>query len=258
LTFVLRSGRAAVGTEDRGRRWAGATHAMPTVLPHFGLPVRAARAYDRRTMGEGDRSVFAGHLRRLREAAGVTQEELAERAGLTAKGISALERGDRRRPYPATVRALADALDLSSDERTALIAAIPSRSVPEDRAVPAPPTTQSFSWPPETSPLVGREEEVDVLRDQLLQPDVRLVTIIGPGGVGKTRLATTVARSLIGDAAFADGVWFADLSAATTPTAAVSILSRTLKVTEGSATASLAGLEAFVAARRLLLVLDNL
>src|SRR3712207_152412 len=67
---------------------------------------------------------------RLRDAAGLTQEELAERAGLTAKGISDLERGRRRHPYPHTVRSLADALDLSEDEHTALVSSVPSRGGP--------------------------------------------------------------------------------------------------------------------------------
>ncbi|MBA2618373.1 MAG: helix-turn-helix transcriptional regulator, partial [Rubrobacter sp.] len=49
---------------------------------------------------------FGERLRRLREAAGFTQEELASRAGLTAKAVSALERGERKRPYPHTVRSL--------------------------------------------------------------------------------------------------------------------------------------------------------
>jgi transcriptional regulator with XRE-family HTH domain len=53
---------------------------------------------------------FGELLRRHREAAGLSQEELAERAGLTANSVSALERGERRRPHPQTVRALAEAL----------------------------------------------------------------------------------------------------------------------------------------------------
>ena len=60
---------------------------------------------------------FAVVLRRLRESRSLTQEELAERAGLTAKAIGALERGERRRPYPHTVRSLADGLSLDDDER---------------------------------------------------------------------------------------------------------------------------------------------
>ncbi len=60
---------------------------------------------------------FGMQLRRLREAAGLTQEELASRAGLSAVAVSVLERGKSRRPYPNTVRSLADALRLSEEER---------------------------------------------------------------------------------------------------------------------------------------------
>src|SRR6188508_2239782 len=63
---------------------------------------------------------FGEKLRSFRERIGLTQEELAERAGLSAQGISALERGLRRRPYLPTVRALAEALDLTTQERAAL------------------------------------------------------------------------------------------------------------------------------------------
>src|SRR3989337_978645 len=74
-------------------------------------------------------AAFGAILRELREAKGLTQEELAFRAGLTAKAVSALERGERKRPYPHTVRALADALELSGDKRFALLAAVPTRGV---------------------------------------------------------------------------------------------------------------------------------
>ena len=68
---------------------------------------------------------FGPRLRRFREAAGLTQEELASRANLSVKAISSLERGVRRRPYPHTLRSLAEALGLSEDERAALLAAVP-------------------------------------------------------------------------------------------------------------------------------------
>ncbi|HYQ32348.1 MAG TPA: helix-turn-helix transcriptional regulator, partial [Lapillicoccus sp.] len=70
-----------------------------------------------------DAGEFAARLRGLRDAAALTQEELAERAGLTANAIGALERGERRRPYPHTVRALADALALDEAQRAGLAAA---------------------------------------------------------------------------------------------------------------------------------------
>ncbi len=72
-------------------------------------------------------SYFGAELRRLREAAGLTQEELAFRAGLTPNAVSGLERGKTRRPYPNTVRSLADALGLSDGERASLLAAVPKR-----------------------------------------------------------------------------------------------------------------------------------
>src|ERR671916_3029432 len=102
---------------------------MPVL--HYG----ASRGVTAADTGAGGRRVaphqpqsFGERLRRFREAAGLTQEELAERAGLTAKGIGALERGDRRRPYQHTVRALAAALGLPDAERDALLAAARQRA----------------------------------------------------------------------------------------------------------------------------------
>ena len=98
-------------------------------------------------------------MRRLREAASLTQEELASRAGLTARGISDLERGERRRPYPHTVRSLAEALGLSEDERSSLLALVPRR----DAASATAPVTGSKPelMPAPPTPLVGLERELE-------------------------------------------------------------------------------------------------
>jgi transcriptional regulator with XRE-family HTH domain len=90
---------------------------------------------------------FETLLRRLREAAGLTQDELATRAGLTAKGISDLERGARRRPYPHTMRALAEALQLSDHDRAGLIEAVPRRGATIDPAGTAADPARSASRP---------------------------------------------------------------------------------------------------------------
>ena len=79
-------------------------------------------------MGADGASTLGTVLRALREGAGLSQEELAERAGLSPHAISALERGTRTRPYPHTLRSLATALDLSEDQRAGLLAAVPART----------------------------------------------------------------------------------------------------------------------------------
>jgi predicted ATPase/transcriptional regulator with XRE-family HTH domain len=141
-------------------------------------------------------SSFAVVLRRLREARSLTQEELAERSGLTAKAVGALERGERRRPYPHTVRSLAVGLGLDEAERGALVGSVPARNAvpPPPLAEPAPETAGSAATVPSApaTPFIGREPEVDRLCALLGDGTHRLVTVTGPGGVGKTRLALEV------------------------------------------------------------------
>ncbi len=139
---------------------------------------------------------FGARLRRLRERAGLSQEQLAERAGLSGNAIGALERGERRRPYPDTVRRLADALSLDEAQRAELVASIvrtPKGAAAHlgdesRKATPAAP-----ELPREPTPIIGREPEAEVVLHLLSRPDVRLLTLTGPGGVGKTRLALHVA-----------------------------------------------------------------
>jgi predicted ATPase/DNA-binding CsgD family transcriptional regulator/DNA-binding XRE family transcriptional regulator len=204
--------------------------------------------------GSGD---FGGRLRRHREAAGLSQEELAERAALTAKAISALERGERQHPYPQTLRALADALDLSDAERSALIASVPSRVRPQrsDEAMSAR-QEGALLLPAEPTPLLGRVDELRIIRDQLASPDVRLLTLLGPGGVGKTRLATATARALSGTGGGFDAVAFVDLSATRDSSLVLPTIARML-ASRAAWSDPLRAIAAFVDGRRVLLVLDN-
>jgi transcriptional regulator with XRE-family HTH domain len=101
-------------------------------------------------------ATFGARLRQMRESVGLTQEELAYRAGLTPNGVSALERGLRKRPYPHTVRSLADALGLSEEERSALVAAVPGRGKP-GATVDAPAGLPEVALPCPPTPLLGRE-----------------------------------------------------------------------------------------------------
>src|SRR5262245_5648040 len=142
-------------------------------------------------MKSGRPRSFGAQLKALRETAGFTQEELATIAGLSAHAISALERGERRRPHVETVRALSAALDLSGADRTALMASARSPAL-----TAAVDELGSVALPVELTTLVGRETDVQALRLWLADPAARLITLIGPGGVGKTRLALGVARAI--------------------------------------------------------------
>ena len=135
---------------------------------------------------------FGERLRRLREAAGLTQEELAERSGLTPNAIGMLERGLRRHPHPGTVRALTDALDLSGRQLEALIASVPRRGAAAQTPVTPPPILPDFPVPP--TPIIGREREREEIGGFLCSGEGRLVTLTDPGGVGKSRLALGLAR----------------------------------------------------------------
>jgi predicted ATPase/transcriptional regulator with XRE-family HTH domain len=138
----------------------------------------------------GPPGAFATQLKTLREAAGFTQEELATIAGLSVHAVSALERGERRRPHVDTVRALSAALDLNATTRDALLASArpaAQATVADDLNV--------LSLPVPVTPLLGREADLDTLNRWLVDPTARLITLVGPGGVGKTRLALELARN---------------------------------------------------------------
>ena len=139
---------------------------------------------------------FAAQLKALREAAGLTQEELATIADLSVHAVSALERGERRRPHVETVRALSAALDLPAAARDALVA---SARAPAHRA--AVDELSHASLPLAPTALLGREADMQILRHWLVDPAARLITLVGPGGVGKTRLAVEVTRTLVQDEA---------------------------------------------------------
>jgi len=143
-------------------------------------------------MKSGPPGAFAAQLKALREAKGFTQDELATIAGLSVHAISALERGQRRRPHVDTVRALSAALDLTGAAREALFA---SARAPVDEGTVAELT--AFRLPVSPTILVGRDDDLRMLRQWFADAGVRLVTITGPGGVGKTRLALELARAIV-------------------------------------------------------------
>jgi predicted ATPase/DNA-binding XRE family transcriptional regulator len=208
---------------------------------------------------------FGDLLRQHRQAAGLTQEELAEQANLSLRAISDLERGIKQHPRRQTLQLLAAALNLSPDERAQLERAggKPAPRVPasSSAARTAPtimgyrPTGLQRNLPLQITSFIGRERELRQLESLLWKAGIRLVTLTGPGGSGKTRLALQVAASLVDD--FADGVYFVNLAPVTTPELVPAAIAGALQVKELAGQPPLESVKEHLHQRSTLLILDN-
>lgn len=161
---------------------------------------------------------FGATVRRLRVAVGLTQAELAERAGISERTVSDLERGLRGAVYPATARQLAASLGVSGADLPAfLLEARGQTEGPTELSaeIGAVPGAHRARVPAPLTRMLGRESELAICLAMIRDPDMRLLTLVGPGGIGKTRLATEVATLVQAD--IPGGVYFVDLSAIDDP-----------------------------------------
>jgi predicted ATPase/DNA-binding XRE family transcriptional regulator len=160
-------------------------------------------------------SLFGDELRRLRRRSGLSQETLAARAGLSTEAVSLLERG-RRTPRLTTMRLLADGMSLPEGDRPAFFATV--NLFPD-----ASPTLPTFS-----DPTIGREGEIAALAELLGRDDCRLVTLFGPAGVGKTRIAVAYAGSAA--SSYPDGVHWLPIGGLDDPESVITAISGALGV----------------------------
>jgi predicted ATPase/DNA-binding XRE family transcriptional regulator len=188
---------------------------------------------------------FAGLLRQLRAEAGLTQEELAEAAGLSSRSVSDLERGIHRTAHKETARLLADALGLAEPDRALFGAAARGRA--------PSPRLEGHNLPAQLTRLLGRERELAELKELL--GEARLVTLTGTGGVGKTRLALALAAAVL--ERFPDGVWLADLSGIADPQLVASLVMEALGVRQSGDVPVIEALRYRLRTADLLLVLDS-
>jgi predicted ATPase/DNA-binding XRE family transcriptional regulator len=203
---------------------------------------------------------FGRWLRQRRRALDLTQDDLARQVGCAIITIQKLE-ADERRPSRQLAERLADKLRVAPDERAALISL--ARAEPYRDPAPAEvpesllqvPERPSANLPTPLTRLIGRKQDLAALRNALLRSETRLLTLLGPPGIGKTRLSLAVTRDI--QAAFSDAASFVALAPLGDPALVLPTLAQTLGITESAGQPLLETLKAALYSKRLLMVLDN-
>ncbi|GAO73816.1 ATP-binding protein [Meiothermus ruber] len=208
-------------------------------------------------MGFLETGSFGYWLKRRRKALDLTQTELARRARCATATIRKIE-ADERKPSPELAGLLANALEISPQERSTFFQAVHDvraverlmqgdfaqivRSAPNN--LPAPLTS-----------FINRVQDNAAVVALLTREDVRLLTLTGLPGIGKTRLGIHAAENLLEH--FPDGVWFVELAAVTEPALVLPAIMRVLEIAESGPQIPLRQLTSALQDKRVLLVLDN-
>ncbi|MCW5853759.1 MAG: tetratricopeptide repeat protein [Anaerolineae bacterium] len=208
---------------------------------------------------------FGAWLKRRRRSLDLTQDELADRSGCSVETVRKLE-AETLRPSKALAERLAEYLAIPAEQRDHFVRfargqadaeQLPS-SLPTVAPTPLPlppPVRPTVTPPTPPTPLIGREQQTRDVCDLLQQPYLRLLTLTGVGGVGKTRLALQVAAALADD--FPAGVYFVPLAAIHDANLVVSTIAQVLGVRENGAQPLADSLVGWLGDKQILLVLDN-
>ena len=214
---------------------------------------------------------FGQWLKRWRRTLDLTQSQLARQVGCAVVTIQKIET-DERRPSKEIAARLATVLDVPAAHQAAflrvaraelgmdhLLEVIPRPPLAQPAAIGRPPARvpdeHRHNLPAPFTSFIGREQEAQAVISLLQRDDVRLLTLTGVGGVGKTRLALEVARTVLED--FADGVWFVDLAPINTPALVVTSIAQVMGLMTSDEKPLGEHLTGYLRAKQLLLVLDN-
>ena len=199
-------------------------------------------------------------LRYLRERAHLSQRDLAAQVDYHYSYISRIEKNNHVPDLPTLMGRFVPALEL--DDKPEWITRLRELASPEKRLEPKPQAGATLAEDSDPAPLpvpftalLGRERETDALWEMLRRADLRLVTLVGPPGVGKTRLAIHAAGQVA--SWFPDGVIFADLAPVIHSNEVIPAIASALGIPETSGASKLSSLQSRLRNQRMLIVLDN-
>lgn len=203
---------------------------------------------------------FGEWLKRQRSARGLNREQLAHQIGCAVITLRKIE-AEERHPSPQIVERLAEIFDIPQTERVAFLrfARGDWQSAPvgmkEDFPWQASSKTPRSNLPAKLTSLIGREKEIAEVLEYLLREDIRLVTLIGPPGIGKTRLSIESARE--SQHHFQDGIFFVTLAPLDDPSLISTTIVQTLGYVEAKNLSPVQQLKEGIGEKQMLLILDN-
>lgn len=203
----------------------------------------------------GTEASFGNWLKQRRKMLDLSRDELAERIGCAVVTLYKIESGERR-PSKQIAELLAQYLNIPSEDRPTFVAF--ARGSGDE-------TWRGLSWgtrynlgtklPTQPSPLIGREQDIINVRKRLLDNDTQLLTLVGPPGIGKTRLSQAVARNVLNE--FSDGVFLVFLASISDPALVSRAIAQALGLFEVGSQPRLEQLKTYLSDKQMLLVLDN-
>ena len=203
---------------------------------------------------------FAQWLKSRRKNLDLTQQVLAARVNCSVETIYKIEAGQRR-PSNQIAQLLGQTLNIPTSELDAFVKFARSQEATRlhTHRVEVTPWRDAFipnnNLPLQLTPLLGRDEHLTVAQSRLQQEAVRLLTILGPPGIGKTRLAIQLGNEMLLD--FADGVYFVELASLTHRDWIVPAIAQVLDIAIAGHKKPLDSLQKFLYERQVLLILDN-